>query len=1716
MKMKRLVTFLTICLICASTVLMFVPSVRAASVDIYLMSRDLYNSTQDLGTITFEPEPPPYPPVPNLPRMVTRETRPQRYQATFYPPSRHVIHHWEFDGGINVPDAGMPLALIDVYVTGPSPAILTAVYTEVPATIHLESREDDYSTSNLGTMDFDGAFSLNLPYNIQRVASGSPYQATYHLPSLHLFDHWETTEGIQVPDPDIGLTTDVWVNYDGTLRAVYKESQLPPYDATIAAYCYADGIDPHVQISPSGFTTPYMFTDLVGTNQFTVPSVDSSGHTFKEWSTGETSTTVEVSSAGTYTAYYDVNQKPIAVLDVDPDPHVVNIGANVWFDGANSFDPDGDQVVSFFFDFGDDENSGWVSYPQVGDTHVYDVPGEYWTRLKVKDHHGLEGDWCNPVQITVLPTPGSPVAILEATPLLQEIGLPVTFDASGSYDPDGWIELYYFDYGDDVKEWTSEPMRTHSYDQAGDFIAKVLVSDNDGLESWSQPKEVTITQSVNHPPSTPSTPQWEDGERILTQDSPVPARFTSQATDPDSSDSISLTFDWGDGNRETSGFVSSGSPVTLSHIWAKSGMFEIRAKATDNGNPPMESSWSSSREATVVKHDVQNSVWAGYFVQYSGQVKSVEAQWTMPQFGTDVYSVSGIWVGIGGYPATKLLQAGIRITTIPLIGAFMQAFWEDYPDSMAHMDFNLAHTISAGDIIWAKVGVSSVYPGRWKIEVKNLSKAWIWTEDNINYLPDQSTAEWIFEPGAQNLLTNNIPSSFEDVAFTDAKFEIDSTAYEFGSAHQIPGCSLNVINVYRGGIKCAEVLPISAYDNFQIMDTGRRPSSLVPVTSISLFSSASLHIYDQMGNHLGRSPISGLVELNINNSFYFEDQGVQRALLFNPDSYQLELIGEDDGDFHLNTKAMDNGTLTLDTWVNETITLGGIMTYSLIHQITLEGLESSRTIIGEGYGSSVTVMVANYGNYTESFNVAVYANTTLVQTKTTTLTSGEFTTLTFIWGTTGWAKGIYTLSAYATPIPGETDTLDNNWTGGIVTVTIVADINGDRRVDVLDLFELGKNYGLSHPSLENPNCDINDDNTVDRDDLHELSVNFGNFYLRYRRPIAILSVTPDPPIVLVGTDLWFSGADSYDFDGQVFSYFFDFGDGVTSGWIDSPVSSFAHAYSVPGAYSATLKVKDNEGLESDWSTPVIVTVTGAFTPVAYWKFDEGFGSVAHDSSGNNHDGTIYGAGWTNGISGTALQFDGFDDYDEVPDSPSLSGFTKLTLQAWIKVDTLSMQKGYVIAKSDGGEHPNTNDEYGLFIEGQTVNFHISDGGTGYLVFGTSPNTIDAIDRWYFIAATWNGSEYVIYIDGNVVASGTALPGQSSDGSTPLTLGQIGYCSWTYFDGAIDEVRVYNYARAAEEILGDYKAGSRLVGCWKFDEGSGDVAYDSSGNNNHGTIYGGAIWTTGIVNGALRFSGAWDNYVAFSSELSVNDAMTVEAWVYPAFDPADPAEYPPTGGRQIVRKSSSYDDTFWLASYSGRYYDPVNPIPYLSAAFFYEGGGDVGLTVLIPGLISKDHWSHIVATFKRNDYARLYVDGVEKLVVPTEDKPLRASSKKTVIGQVCDLVGGESYPVNYETWIGKIDEAKIHSEKIPRTTPKNSRQSEEPKTAQDNLCHIPPLQSHNGIPQNQRHPARHENTRPQEHQEHSGLHASGGLQRRRIRFACSVDLRRSQQTNRIRL
>jgi hypothetical protein len=155
-------------------------------------------------------------------------------------------------------------------------------------------------------------------------------------------------------------------------------------------------------------------------------------------------------------------------------------------------------------------------------------------------------------------------------------------------------------------------------------------------------------------------------------------------------------------------------------------------------------------------------------------------------------------------------------------------------------------------------------------------------------------------------------------------------------------------------------------------------------------------------------------------------------------------------------------------------------------------LSPSKTVVGQGYTMNINVTVTNKGEFTETFNVTLYANTTTIETRQITLTSLNSTTITYTWNTIGFVKGNYTLWAYAEPVQGETDTADNVFVDGWVFVSIVGDVSGDGKVDLVDVFKVALAYGSfpGHPKWD-PNLDINNDQNIDLIDYLTTCINYG-------------------------------------------------------------------------------------------------------------------------------------------------------------------------------------------------------------------------------------------------------------------------------------------------------------------------------------------------------------------------------------------------------------------------------------------------------------------------------------------------------------------------------------------------------------------------------------------------------------------------------------------------
>jgi prepilin-type N-terminal cleavage/methylation domain-containing protein len=210
--------------------------------------------------------------------------------------------------------------------------------------------------------------------------------------------------------------------------------------------------------------------------------------------------------------------------------------------------------------------------------------------------------------------------------------------------------------------------------------------------------------------------------------------------------------------------------------------------------------------------------------------------------------------------------------------------------------------------------------------------------------------------------------------------------------------------------------------------------------------------------------------------------------------------------------------------------------------------------------------------------------------------------------------------------------------------------------------------------------------------------------------------------------------------------------------------------------------------------------------VGNWNFDEGSGSVAKDFSGYSNHGAIYGAVYSSdtpqkavgqGAGKYALSFDGIDDYVNVGSGINLKLSSGGTIEAWFKMDSWNGDSwSNVIVGKGGSGWPNHH--YILFKESGTQHMllSVSDGTNSLATGGPKTPTLD-LNTWYHIIATWNDNQKCIYLDGDLkqcVASGI-MP---IDSAAPVSIGRTGSNSY-YFDGVIDEVRLYSRALTASEV-----------------------------------------------------------------------------------------------------------------------------------------------------------------------------------------------------------------------------------------------------------------------------------------------------------------------------
>lgn len=261
--------------------------------------------------------------------------------------------------------------------------------------------------------------------------------------------------------------------------------------------------------------------------------------------------------------------------------------------------------------------------------------------------------------------------------------------------------------------------------------------------------------------------------------------------------------------------------------------------------------------------------------------------------------------------------------------------------------------------------------------------------------------------------------------------------------------------------------------------------------------------------------------------------------------------------------------------------------------------------------------------------------------------------------------------------------------------------------------------------------------------------------------------------------------------------------------------------------------------------------------LCHYKFDEGFGTTTVDDTGNINDGTLYGAGWVVGVSGSALYFDGEDDYMLVDDTDLDPVRDVYSVEAWVKIGTYQ-KYDELLAVSSVTTTPQISQHWARFGHVGTMNgmgFDVYHNTGGHVAYTFQP--IDT--NWHYVVGVSDGTYIRMYYDGVE----TSVVGHASHlQDIRYIIAGVGVSGY-FTECTIDELKIWTKALTADEIKKNY---------WEEEvDGIEDLPGDAFTNPNH------AKTLKNKFNAVLHMLAA-ENYNGAIQKLTNDIIPKINAWV----------------------------------------------------------------------------------------------------------------------------------------------------------------------------------------------------------------------------------------------
>jgi PKD repeat protein len=987
-------------------------------------------------------------------------------------------------------------------------------------------------------------------------------------------------------------------------------------DGSIVSYFwdFGDGTN------STGVTIEHAYTEI-GTYTITLVATDNDG------------------ASDTATATKNVGNSP-PVASFTESETTVYTGTAISFDASDSYDADG-IIVSYFWDFGDGTNSTGIS---VG--HSYSDDGIFIVTLTVTDDDGALGS------ISAIKTVlnQAPVAIFEQSKTTAYTGEQISFDASDSYDADGIIVSYWWDFGDGTN--STGITVSHVYTNDGDYITTLTLTDDDNTTSLA----TGTTRILNRAPVASFT---ESADTEYTDE-----YFTFNASSSFDLDGsiVSFFWDFGDG--------SNSSGVVVSHSYVGDGVYTVTLTVTDDDG----ASDSVQSTKTVLNRAPVALFTESATIVYTSEIVTFNAS---SSYDSDGVIVSFFWdFGDGSN------SSGVAVS-------------HSYADNGS---YTVILTVTDDDGVVDSVSAAKSVLNRVPVASFSESATTVYTNDVITFNasssfdPDGSIVSylWDFGDGANSTEVNTTHAYPDDGLFTVTLTVIDNDGESTSSTatktilNRSPTAVFteSASTVYNG-----QPIHLNASDSFDpdgvivsyFWDFGDGTNGTNVITEhtylINGTYTLTLTVTDEDGSTDSASAVKTVLWNEPPIAIFTES-----AETVDTD----ELIS-----FNASSSYDPDGSITSFFWDfgDGTNATGATISHSYVddgnYPVTLK-VTDDKGAVGTVTADKTILNRSPVAMFTESATIVNTGETIMFNASSSYDPDGSITSFFWDFGDGSNASGVFVSHSY----------IDNgNYT---VILTVIDDDNATSQVGSMKT-------------------------------------------VRNQHPTSLFTFSPNLPIV--GETVLLNASSSYDSDGSIVSYLWDFGDGNTT-LSATPITS--HVYVLDGNYTVTLTVTDNDG--STGSTVKIIRIRDY--PAAYFTYSpvnpgEGVPVIFNASLSQPNGGHIISYAWNFGDGNVTTTTEAI-----VSHVFALSGNYSVTLNITDSEDL----HDFIIQTLEVGVAPIASFNYlpSLPSPGDTVTFNAStsydpDGSISNYTWSFGDGNITTTSNPIILHRYTVGSDYIVLL-----------------------------------------------------------------------------------------------------------------------------------------------------------------------------------------------------------------------------------------------------------------------------------------------------------------------------------------------------------------------------------